>query len=136
MEKNVRNTIIDTIEKDNGFINNNNFSIVTLEDDSVVMEGIVIESSMNPYKIVHGGFIFGLADSCAGILASTTGRAAVTTNAFINYYHKATGSKLIAKSRFIKKGKLLSNVEVLVYDEHDTLVSSIMYEFCYIEEVK
>ena len=134
MDKKTKDKINEVLEKDKGFIKDNNYSIVSLDDDLVVMEAIIGESSLNPYKIAHGGFIFGLADTCGGLLVSTTGRIAVTTNAYVNYFHKAVGKKLVAKSKFLKKGKLLSNVEVDIYDDKDSLVSTVLFEYCYIEE--
>ncbi len=134
MDKKTKDKINEVMDKDNGFIKSNNYNIVSLEDDMVVMEAVINKSSLNPYKIAHGGFIFGLADTCGGLLVSTTGRIAVTTNAYVNYYHKAAGEKLVAKSKFLKKGKLLSNVEVNIYDDKDSLVSTVLFEYCYIEE--
>lgn len=129
MNKEIKKQIEDKLHSDKGFISNNNFTLVELSDEVCVMEAVITESSLNPYDIVHGGFIFGLADTCSGTLACTLGSAVVTTNANIMYLHKATGNKLIAKAVFLKKGSKISNVEVEITNDSGTVVAKVELEF-------
>ena len=132
MEKSIKSHIEEKIKNDSGFIANNNYSLIEINDEICIMEATITKSSLNPYDIAHGGFIFGLADSCAGTLACSLGSAAVTTNANIMYLHKATGNKLVAKSTFLKKGSKISNVEVVITDDNEIMVAKVELEFFYL----
>ena len=87
------------------------------------MEGIITKTSLNHLNIVHGGYIFGLADTAAGIAAMTEGRNVVTIDSNINYLKKATGEKIIAIAKPLKTGKTISVYEVLINNENDELIA-------------
>ncbi len=132
MDKVNKKIITDTMNKKEGFIFSNNYELVEVNDDYCIIDGKITDSSYNPFGFAHGGYIFGLADTCAGVLASTDGRAAVTTNGTILYIKKATGNKIIAKAVFLKKGKALSNIEVEIKDDENNLISKVIFEYFYI----
>lgn len=81
------------------------------------------ENSKNPYGFVHGGMIFALADSCAGLTAATLGDKTVTLSSSINFISNAKEGKLHATPVLIHNGKSTKVVEVTVVDDHDNLVS-------------
>jgi len=114
-----------------GFISNNNYNVVKVEKHYCELEGILTETSMNNLNVAHGGYIFGLADTAAGIAAMTEGRKVVTIDANINYFKPAKGEKLIAVAKILKPGKTISVFEVLIYDIKDDLVakSTITYNY-------
>lgn len=109
------------IEKDKGFINSNNFKILKVEENYCELEGMITETSKNPYGILHGGFIFGLADTAAGIAVKTNGRDAVTLNATIDYYKSVNEGKIVAKTNCLKIGKHVAVYEVFVYHDDDLI---------------
>lgn len=111
------------IKETKGFILANNYNVLKVEQNYCQMEGIVTETSINPLNIVHGGYIFGLADTAAGIAAMTEGRNVVTVDANINYFKPATGNKIIATAQAIKIGKTISVYEVLVTNEENELIA-------------
>ena len=117
----------------NGFISNNNYKIIEVKDNYCVLEGTITETSLNNFGIAHGGYIFGLADTAAGIAAMSKGRKAVTLSSNINYIKKAKGNKLIAKTLCLKEGKNISNYEVSIYDEKDNLIAKATIEYFYID---
>lgn len=119
-------------DKLNGFITNNNYKIIKTEEKYCEMEATITETSLNPYKMPHGGFIFGLADTAAGIAAFTTKKEAVTVNASIDYLHSAKGNKLKAIAKNIKDGKNITVYEVFIYDENETLVAKSSITYFYI----
>ena len=59
MNKETRNLIENSINDDKGFIKSNNYKLIKLEDDCCEIEGNISSSSLNPYNIAHGGYIFG-----------------------------------------------------------------------------
>ena len=88
------------------------------------MEYKVKPNGLNPYGIVHGGVLFGLADTCAGTLAFMSGNTPVTTSANINYLNKAGGSKLKAEATILKEGKKIGYYNVNIYDDNNILIAN------------
>ena len=111
------------LEEIKGFISANNYKVLNVENHYCEMEGIITETSMNNLNIVHGGYIFGLADTTAAIAAMTEGEKVVTVDSNINYLKPAKSSKLFAKASPIKLGKTISVYEVLISDENSNLIA-------------
>lgn len=126
----------DTLKDINGFIGNNNYNVIKVEEGYCELEGIISETSYNNMNIVHGGYIFGLADTAAGIaaLSSVFGSDVniLTVDASINYFKPAKGEKLIAKAKTIKPGKTISVIEVEIYNDKNDMVAKTSMTFYYI----
>lgn len=43
------------ILEDNGFISNNNYKLLYVDNGACEMEATITNSSMNPYGMIHGG---------------------------------------------------------------------------------
>lgn len=118
------------LEEDNGFIENNNYKLISVNEGHAIMEADITNKSLNPHKTAHGGFIFGLADTTAGIAAHSFGRKAMTINANIEYLHAVTGKKISAEAKCIKNGKTISVFEVYIRDldkDRDAAKATITY---------
>lgn len=126
----------DTLKDINGFIGNNNYNVIKVEEGYCELEGIISETSYNNMNIVHGGYIFGLADTAAGIAALSCVFGSdvniVTVDASINYFKPAKGEKLIAKAKTIKPGKTISVIEVEIYNDKNDMVAKTSMTFYYI----
>ena len=110
--------------KDNGFLNANNFSLVKIDDLYCELKGEITNTSMNPYGIVHGGYIFGLADTAAGCASVTTGKRAVTLNSNINYLRPGKDTKyLTAVATCIKNGRTTAVFNVDVFDDKEKKIA-------------
>lgn len=120
------------IKKHDGFIKANNFNIIKVEEHYCELEGLITDTSTNPYGNAHGGFIFGLADTAAGIASMTDGRTAVTLSSTIDYLKAAKGTKLIAIASCSKVGKNVSFFEVKIYDEEENLVAKSNINYFYV----
>ena len=123
----------DAVRKDTGFVHNNNIEVVEVGEDYAVMEATITEESKNLYGIVHGGFIFGLADSVCGLACFATGRSAVTVDANINYFHSVKSGKLKAVAKGIKVGKSISTYEARIYDDKEELIAISNVNYYYID---
>ena len=117
-------------EEIDGFIKNNNYKLIDLTDEKCILDGIITETSMNPYGIVHGGYIFGLADTASGILASLNGTA-LTVDSSISYLKPLKTNTVRAIATIDKKGRTLSVFSVSVYDSKDNLVAKTSNTYFY-----
>lgn len=115
-----------------GFIKHNQYRLVDIKQNCCVMAADIREECLNYYGLVHGGFIFGLADTAAGILARATGRKAVTLNSHIEYLHAARGGKIKVVASAIKTGRNISVYEASIYDDQDVMVAKAILDYFYI----
>ena len=83
--------------------------------------------------MVHGGFLFGLADTAAGVAARSSGKKAVTLSSHIEYLHACHGSKIKAVVEAVKIGKNVSVYEVSIYDEKEVMVAKATVDYFYID---
>lgn len=120
---NLTEFVREKIKEIQGFIVANNYNVLKVDKHYCEMEGIITETSMNNLNIVHGGYIFGLADTTAGIAAMTEGEKVVTVDSNINYLKQAKGNKIIAKASPIKIGRTISVYEVLISDEKEEIIA-------------
>ena len=116
-----------------GFIKNNHYSLVDLKQNYCVMEAEVTDDSLNPYGMVHGGFLFGLADTAAGVAARSTGKKAVTLSSHIEYLHACYGSKVKAVVEAVKIGQTVSVYQASIYDDQDVIVAKAIIDYFYID---
>lgn len=122
-----------TLEEVGGFIKANNYNVIKVEKNYCEMEGIITESSINHLNIAHGGYIFGLADTAAGIAAMTEGKNVVTIDSNINYLKKAVGTKIIATAKALKSGRTISVYEVLINNEMNELIAKATITYSIIQ---
>lgn len=120
-------------DKINGFIEHHKFKFIDFSDNELIIEAPIEDIGLNPYDMVHGGLLFGLMDTCAGLhVFLQTKREAVTISSNINYVKACKGSKIVAKSKPIKIGKNISIVEVYAYNDKGELVTTGSFNFYYI----
>ena len=129
MDKKILKKANDILSEKGKYISSNNFKLIELEENYCSLEGTITENSLNPYNTVHGGYIFGLADTAGGTIARINGGSPVTSSASITFLHKGKGSKLIAKAKSIKRGKTLTICEVEIFDEENILVAKVILEY-------
>ena len=122
------------VKQSKGFIEANNYEVIKVEEHYCELLGTLTETSTNHLGAAHGGYIFGLADTAAGIATMTDGRTAVTISSNINYLKPAETSTIKAVASCIKKGKTISFFEVKIYDDKDNLIADANINYCYIEK--
>ncbi len=134
MNQNLTEMAKKLVKECRGFIEANNYEVLKVEENYCELEGIVTNTSTNHVGVAHGGYIFGLADTAAGIASMTDGRTAVTISSNIDYFKAAKTSKLKAIATCTKNGKTISFFEVNIYDEENNLVAKANLNYCYIEK--
>ena len=113
--------IKDNFKNIGGFIKANNYKLIDVKDNYAVVEAKLDKNSMNPYNIAHGGYLFGLLDTCAGFAASTCGYVTLTLNSTINYLNQCKGDTIKAEAKALKSGKNIKVFEVNIFDG-DTII--------------
>lgn len=122
------------VKECHGFIEANNYEVLKVEDNYCELQGKMTETSTNHLGVAHGGYLFGLADTAAGIASMTDGRTAVTISSNIDYFKTAKTPKLKAIATCTKNGKTVSFFEVKIYDEEENLIAKANLNYCYIEK--
>ena len=130
----MKEQIIEIIKNDKGFMGDNNFKIIELNKDECILEYKIKNNGLNPYGIVHGGLLFGLADSACGLLATMNEKKCVTTSANINYIKVANGKKIVAYATCIKSGNNICYYSVNIKDENNELVANANINYYYLKK--
>ena len=124
------------VKECNGFIEANNYEVVKVENNYCELLGTLTQTSTNHLGVAHGGYIFGLADTAAGIASMTDGKTTVTISSNIDYLKPAKSKTLKAIATCAKKGKTISFFEVNIYDEDENKVAKANINYCNIENKK
>ena len=112
-------------EFESGFIKNNHYSIESHEEGKVVLKAELTESSLNPYGMAHGGFIFGLGDTAMGLAVYLSQKKAVTVSANIAYLKAAKGNYLTAEGKISKVGNKICFAEASIYNDKNEVVATM-----------
>ena len=125
------NKILDT---DKGFIKAQGFKVEDASNEMVKLSYKIKKDGFNPYGIIHGGVLFGLADTAAGILASIHNKKCVTVNGSINYINPAKSGKVYAISKCLKEGKKIGYYLVELFDEKDNLIATSNFNMYFLDK--
>lgn len=99
----------------NPFGRHNGLWAVSAGPHRAEMRARVEPTAVNGYGGAHGGFLFSLADSCAGLLAVADGRAYVTLDASFHFLRSPRlGDELTALATPVRRGRtvLVARVEL------------------------
>lgn len=116
----------EVLKNNTGFISKNGFKIAKLTEEECVLEYEIKEDGLNPMGMVHGGLLFGLADTSAGALAFYTGKKCVTTSANMNYLNPAKEGKIYAKATALKLGHHIGYYDVVITDDNENVIATSM----------
>lgn len=81
------------------------------------------EEHNNIYGGMHGGCVFALADTIAGVAASTYGHMVTTLDSHFHYLEAIRDTKkVVCEARVVRHGGRITVLEVEVYDDKRRLV--------------
>ena len=116
---------------ENPFMQYNHIEIDSVTLDEAAMSLDIRKDSTNIYGFVHGGALFTMADSCAGLTARSDGRQYVTQNASVNFIHNVKSGHLTAHGKTISRGRHVCVVSVEITSETGSLLfSSTFSMYC------
>lgn len=95
-------------------------------EGSVAVTYHVRKDMLNPAGTLHGGVIATMLDDLVGMTMFTTGEDAFhsTINFSIDYFESAKlGDTVIARSKLMKKGNRVSNIELILEKEDGRILA-------------
>lgn len=97
------------------FIKEMEMELVELKEGYARGKIVIKEKHLNPMGTVHGGLLFGLADTVAGVAAMTSGYSVVTLSSSINYLNAAANTEYIeAFANVVKDGRTTSVYDCMI----------------------
>ena len=108
-------------------------------DDTSIIKMPITPVIHNFIGTPHGGILATISDAAMGELATQSlpaGHNVVTTNMTVNYLQTTTAEQLIAKGRFVRKGKTLMVMESTVEDNTGKLLATASASFLVIQARK
>lgn len=81
------------------------------------------DRQLNHMGMAHGGIIFTLCDTCAGLTVNSLGKVAVTLSANINYIKSIKSGQVKAVSQTLHNGGSTLVVNVKAYNSDDVLLA-------------
>ena len=105
-----------------GFNSHNHIVVTEVGDGTSVVEVKLVQASLTPLGMAHGGLIFTLIDVATGVAARTGGRIAKDTE------------KLVARGRVVKAGRTTGLVTAEVFDDTDKLIATADMTVYYVDE--
>ena len=88
------------------------------------------EKYCNPFKTMHGGCLYSLADTVAGTLAYHAGKNVVTVEGTLHFLEAVKNTEYVyCEARIRKCGKTLIVADVEIKDDDGRLLDSGCYSF-------
>ncbi|MGU8049649.1 PaaI family thioesterase [Streptococcus suis] len=104
------------------------YQATMLNEKEVLLTTKVTEKSLNPYGMAHGGFLFTLADSVAGLTTVARGSYSVTLQSNIHYMKTAKlGDTLSVIGSCTHDGSRTKVVEVKIENQDKQLLASASF---------
>jgi len=103
-----------------------NYTLVSVES-GIVEASIPVRPEMtNPNGMLHGGMISMISDELCGLAFYSLGYPTyyTTVNLIIDYLYSApVHTTVIAKAIVIRSGKRIANIECIIYDQENRIIS-------------
>jgi len=111
-------------EKKDRFAKLLGFEIEEIEEGSSTVSTTIKEEHLNGADVVHGGFLFSMADYAFAIAANSKNNLSLAINANILFSKAKSGGKLFAKAKELNDGKKIATYEVRISDEEDNTIAT------------
>ncbi|PHQ64736.1 MAG: hypothetical protein COB99_08040 [Sulfurimonas sp.] len=111
-------------EKNDKFAKLLGFHIQEMEEGTATVSTTIKEEHLNGADVVHGGFLFSLADFAFALASNSKNNLSLAINANILFSKAKSGGKLFAKAKELSDGKKIATYEVRISDEEDSTVAT------------
>lgn len=99
------------------------------EDGSVYLEAQITRDFLNPYGMIHGGYLAAMADNVGGYTALACMEKPLTLNSRMDFYRNCTEGTLIATADLVKKGRKICVIRVDIKCEERLLAQATITYF-------
>jgi len=111
-------------EKQDRFARLLGFEIVEVREGYARIRTQTREDYLNGADVLHGGFLFALADYAFAVASNAANNLSLAIQANILYHKAVSGGTLYAVAHEIKNGKTIAAYEVKIYDDTDNLLAT------------
>lgn len=117
--------------RDNHFVFQNYMELESIEPDKAVIRLTIQADVCNAYGVVHGGTLYTMADSAAGIAVMSDGRYYVTQSGSLHFVSNRREGIIKAVATVKHRGEAISlvNVDVIGEDKKPLAVGEFAF-FC------
>lgn len=116
----------DFFEKRDRFAKLLGFYIEEMREGSARVSATIKEEHLNAADVVHGGFLFSLADFAFALASNSKNNLSLGINANINFQKAKSGGKLFANAKELSDGKKIATYEVRISDEEDITIATFI----------
>jgi acyl-CoA thioesterase len=113
-------------EKKDRFAKLLGFKIVDIQDGYAKVEADVQDKYLNGADVLHGGFLFSLADYAFAIASNSKNNLSLAINANIMFHKAISSGKIYAIAQEIKDGKNVASYEVKIYNEEESILATFV----------
>jgi len=111
-------------EKQDRFAKLLGFEIEQMQEGNAVVSATIKQEHLNGADVVHGGFLFSMADYAFAIASNSKNNLSLAINANILFQKAKSGGKLFAKAKELSDGKKVATYEVRISDEEDNTIAT------------
>ena len=126
----------DLVNSREGYMRFNGIEVTKLEPGFCEARAPMGPDKTNPHGMAHGGFLFTLCDSVAGIAASTRGRNVVGRSADIHYLRPGDGAYVTARATVVHEGLHMALADVKLYNDREELIVTAQVEMFFIGKIE
>ncbi len=129
MEQHIKHAMRKIVEN-NAYMKYMNIELVELREGYALGKMKVQEKYLNPYKSVHGGVLYSLADIISGIAACSYGKYVSTISGTMNYLKPAIDTEeIFCEANVLRNGNQISVYNVTLKDSAGQLVETGTFTF-------
>lgn len=100
------------------------FRLTQLEEGKATVVAEAREEHLNAAGVVHGGFLFALADVAFAAASNARNNLSLAIHADILYHQAGTPGTYIARAQEIKDGRKIASYQVTIHTGDEELVAS------------
>jgi acyl-CoA thioesterase len=118
---------IDYYNRKSNFNRINGMIVLKLERGYAEVEMTVNDNSLNVLGSLHGGALYTLADTAAGVASLSYGITSVTLNGSMSYIKPVICGKVKAIASEISRGRKIGVYDVCINDENERLLAKAIF---------
>jgi len=100
------------------------FELMELGEGYAKVQAKIGEEHFNAADVLHGGFLFSLADFAFAAASNSRDELSLAIGANILFHRAVTEGRVYAEAREIRDGRKIASYEVKIYDEAGDILAT------------